>query len=199
MAATLLSSFVQIAAALFVTELVDKDALLILGVSSRGRPALTFLAGVTAFTITTGLFVSIGSVLVLYVPIVWIRLAGGAIMLGYGAWEARGLVGAKVSEAEGSRVEKQKSAAGFFLALVAALVLLDVAGDATEVLTIVLVANYAEPLLVFGAACAGLYAATALEAALGSRLGLLLSPWRLRVLSAMIFFVLGGFILLTSL
>ncbi|MCL5672378.1 MAG: TMEM165/GDT1 family protein [Nitrososphaerota archaeon] len=199
MAAAILSPFATIAAAMFVTELTDKDAILILGVSSRGRPVLTFLAGVTAFTLTTGLFVSIGSVLVLYVPVAWIRLAGGAMMLSYGAWEARGLVGAKVSEMEESRVEKRKSAAGFFLALVGALVFLDVAGDATEVLTVVLVARYAEPLLVFGAACAGLYAATAMEAALGSRLGRLLSPRRLRVLSAAVFFALGGFIFLTSL
>ena len=199
MAASLLSSFAPIAAAFFVTELTDKDALLILGVSSGGRPMLTFIAGVAAFTLTTGLFVSVGSVLILYVPVPWVRLTGGGIMLGYGAWKALGLVGAKVAETEGSKLDKQKSAAAFFFTLVGALVLLDVAGDATEVLTVVMVARYAEPLIVFGAACAGLYAATAMEAALGVKLGRMLSPRRLRVTSAAIFLALGAFILLTSL
>ncbi len=196
MAATILYPFAEIAAALFAAELTDKDAFFILGVSARGRPGLTFLAGVTAFTLTTALFVALGSVLLLYVPVEWVRLAGGAVMLGYGAWAARGLLGKKQAEGDGSRAGERKSAAGFFLALVGALVALDVAGDATEVLTIVLVARYAEPLLVFGGACAGLYAATAMEAALGSSLGRLLTPPRVRALSAVVFLGLGAIILL---
>ncbi|MDG6916741.1 MAG: TMEM165/GDT1 family protein [Nitrososphaerota archaeon] len=199
MAVSLLSDFAPIAVVFFVAELTDKDALVILSVASRGRPVLTFLAGVAAFTFTTGLFVSIGSVLMLYVPVLWVRLAGGGIMLGYGAWKAWGLVGADAEETDGSKVDRQRSAAVFFFTLVGALVLLDVAGDATEVLTIVLVARYAEPLLVFGAACAGLYAATAMETALGVKLGRALSPLRLRVLSAGILLALGAFIILTSL
>jgi putative Ca2+/H+ antiporter (TMEM165/GDT1 family) len=199
MAVSLLSDFAPIAVVFFVAELTDKDALVILSVASRGRPVLTFLAGVAAFTFTTGLFVSIGSVLMLYVPVLWVRLAGGGIMLGYGAWKAWGLAGADAEETDGSKVDRQRSAAVFFFTLVGALVLLDVAGDATEVLTIVLVARYAEPLLVFGAACAGLYAATAMETALGVKLGRALSPLRLRVLSAGILLALGAFIILTSL
>ena len=198
MAAAALASLFPIAATIFVAELTDKDALLILGMSARGRPMATFFAGVTAFTLTTGLFVSLGSVLLLYVPVLWVRLAGATIMLGYGAWEARGLLGAGVAEREESQVEKRKSLAGFFFALAGALVLLDVAGDATEVLTIVFVAHYADPLLVFGGACVGLYAATALEAALGSRVGRVITRRRLRALSAAIFLALGAFILLTN-
>ena len=119
-------------------------------------------------------------------------------MLGYGLWEARGLVGKKAEEEEESRVEKARSPRAAFLTLVAALALLDIAGDATEVLTIVFAAHYANAPLVFSGALTGLVLATALETALGNRLGRLLTPRRLRYLSAAVFLALGVFILVLS-
>ena len=83
-----------------------------------------------------------------------------------------------------------------FLALVASLALLDLAGDATEVLTIVLVASYGSPLFVFSSVYVGLFSAAALEATLGSKLGRLLTPRRIRIGSAVIFILLGLFIIL---
>lgn len=186
------------AASLFVVELTDKDAFLVLAASASGRPGLTFLSGVAAFTLTTGLFVVIGSFMLLYIPVAWVRIAGGVVMLCYGAWAGAGLSRGGPQAGDRPRGGGRRSAAGAFLALVGALVALDVAGDATEVLTIVMVARYADPLLVFTGACAGLYAATALEAAVGSRLGLLLTPRRLRSLSAAVFLGLGAVVLLGS-
>ena len=198
MAAFSASSFATIAAVLFVTELTDKDALLLLGVSSRVRWWVAFFAGAAAFTFTTFLFVAVGSVLVDFVPVYWVRLAGGVVMIGYALWEGRGLMGRGAAEEEESKVQRAAGQWREFLALVAALALLDVAGDATEVLTIVFVAHYANAVLVFSGALTGLLAATAVEATVGNRLGRVLTPRRLRILSVAVFLALGASILLLN-
>jgi putative Ca2+/H+ antiporter (TMEM165/GDT1 family) len=191
-----LLDFATIAATLFVAELTDKDALLLIAVSTRVRVRLAFLAGATAFMITTTIIVAAGSLIVTVVPVDWVRLAGGIVMLAYGLWEARGLVGKGAVEREESRVERTGSAWRVFVALVAALALLDLAGDATEVLTIVLVAHYGAPLFVFSAVLIGLVSAAAVETTLGNRLGRLLTPRRLQIGSAVVFLLLGSAIIL---
>ncbi|MDG6963498.1 MAG: TMEM165/GDT1 family protein [Nitrososphaerota archaeon] len=193
-----LYAFFGIAAALFVAELTDKDAFLLLAVSAKVKARVAFLAGATAFVLTTTLFVGAGSLLLTVVPVAWVRLAGGAVMLGYGGWQARGLVGYRTVEEEESRVERSGTALGAFLTLVASLAFLDIAGDATEVLTVVLVSKYSDLLFVFTAVCTGLIAATAFETALGNRLGRLLTPRRLRVVSAAVFLALGVAILVSG-
>jgi putative Ca2+/H+ antiporter (TMEM165/GDT1 family) len=191
-----IASFATIVATIFVAELTDKDALLLLAISTKVRPRLAFLAGATAFTFTTTVIVAAGSLIVAVVPVNWVRLAGGVVMLGYGLWEAHGLVGEKEVEEQESRIARSGSEWRIFLALVASLALLDLAGDATEVLTVVLVAQYGSPVFVFLSVCAGLLSAAALETALGSRLGRLLTPRRLQIGSAAIFILLGLFIIL---
>lgn len=186
-----------IAAAIFVAELADKDAFLLITVSTKVRARVAFLAGATAFALTTALFVTLGAVIVNFVPVYWVRLAGGAVMVAYALWEARGLVGAGEVAKEEARVGKTARPWRAFLALVAALALLDIAGDATEVLTIVFVARYADPLLVFLGAWAGLACASAVETALGNRLGKVLTPGRLRYVSVAVFLALGAYIILT--
>jgi len=184
-------TFATIAATLFVTELTDKDALLLIAVSTKVRARLAFSAGATAFIITTTIIVTVGSLIVAAVPVEWIRLAGGVVMIGYGLWEARGLMGKEAVERQESRIARSGSAWRVFLALVGSLALLDLAGDATEVLTVVLVAQYGAALFVFSAVCSGLISAAAVETALGNRLGKVLTPKRLQITSVAIFVLLG--------
>jgi putative Ca2+/H+ antiporter (TMEM165/GDT1 family) len=193
-----LVSFGAIAITLFVTELTDKDAFLLITLSTKVKARIVFLAGATAFTITTIILVTAGSLLTSLVPVYWIRIAGGVIMLGYGIWQARGLLGMKAVMEEESRVQKAGTPWKAFAAMVGALALLDLAGDATEVLVIVFVAHYRDLLFVSTAVLLGLLSATALETALGSRLGSLLTPKRLRIVSAVVFLLLGAGILLLN-
>jgi putative Ca2+/H+ antiporter (TMEM165/GDT1 family) len=195
MADLALASLGAIAGAIFVAELTDKDAFLLIGVSMKMKAWVAFLAGITAFTITTTLFVTLGSILVTVVPVYLIRDAGGVVMLAYGLWQARGLVGLRAVEEQESLVARSGSPLRAFLALVAALAFLDIAGDATEVLTIVFVAHYSNLVFVFAGVCAGLYLATAVETAMGSRLGRLLTPGRLQYVSVGVFVTLGLLIL----
>jgi Ca2+/H+ antiporter, TMEM165/GDT1 family len=160
------------------------------------RVRVVFSAGAVAFIFTTTVLVTTGSLLVAFVPVYLVRLAGGVVMIAYGLWTARGLMGLGAIEVEESRIESKGTAWGSFFALVAALAVLDLAGDATEVLTLVFVARYQDPILVFLGACFGLISATAVETALGNRLGRLFTPRRLRVGSAAVFLTLGTLILL---
>jgi len=196
MAELTILSFATIAATLFVAELTDKDALLLLAVSTKVKARLAFSAGATAFLITTAVIVAAGSLIVAVVPVEYIRLAGGFVMIGYGLWEARGLIGEGAVGLQESRVARTGSTWRVFLALIGSLALLDLAGDATEVLTVVLVAQYSSPLFVFSAVYLGLIAAVAVETALGNRLGKLLTPRRLQIGSAAIFILLGMAIIL---
>ena len=191
----LLTSFGAIAGSIFLAELADKDAFLLITVSTKVRVRIALLAGVTAFTVNTALFVTIGAALTALIPVYWVRLAGGVVMLAYGLWEARSLVGLREVQEQEEKVEKTGSSWKAFLALVAALSLLDIAGDATMVLTIVFVAHYADPLLVFFGACAGLFSAATVETALGSRIGKFLTPDRLRYLSVAVFLTIGALII----
>jgi len=184
-------SFATVAATIFAAELTDKDALLLIAISTKVRARLAFLAGATAFIFTTTIIVGAGSLIVAVVPVFWIRVTGGVVMIGYGLWEVRGLVGQGQVERQESRIAHGGSQWRIFATLVAALALLDLAGDATEVLTIVLVAQYAVPLFVFSSVCVGLLSAAAVETALGNRLGALLTPRRLQFGSAGIFLILG--------
>ena len=69
--------------------------------------------------------------------------------------------------------------------------LLDLAGDATEVLTILFVARFGDAFLVFIAAVMALTAASAVETMIRNRLSGILSATRVRVFSAILFLVIG--------
>jgi putative Ca2+/H+ antiporter (TMEM165/GDT1 family) len=193
-----LAAFVTIAITIFIAELTDKDAFLLIALSTRVRAGLVFLAGTVAFVFTTTVIIAFGSALVAVVPVDWVRLAGGLVMIAYGIWQARGLLGMGAVAEEESRIERARSAWKTFAAMVAGLALLDLAGDATEVITIVFVARFADPFFVFAAVCLGLICATAVETTLGSKLGRLLTPKRMRVVSAGVFLVLGALILILN-
>ena len=173
--------------------MTDKDALLLLSLATRFKAWVVFAAGSVAFTITSAIIVTLGHFLIDYVPVSWVSLAGGAIMVGYGVWR---FFYAKRGEEEVIGVEKlsvkvSKGMASVFLSAVILLALLDLAGDATEVLTILFVARFGEPFIVFVSAVTGLIAATALETAIGHRLRKILGARRLRIFSVLVFLVIG--------
>lgn len=191
--------FATIAAALFVVELTDKDALLILALATSQKPIRVFLAGSVAFFLTTTVIVTFGAALVTFVQVSWIRIAGGGVMLGYGLLVASRIARNRGMEENDPKVQQGGAVRRGFLGMVGSLALLDLAGDATEVLIIVLLAHYGNPILVFSAALSGLVAAVAFETALGSTLGRILTSKRLLYFSAGTFLLIGSYILATSL
>lgn len=196
MAEELLLSLGIIVGTMFVAELTDKDAFLILALSTRIRPSRVFLAGATAFILTSAVIVTTGALLVTIVPIVWVRYVGGGVMIAYGLWEVKGLVGQRLIEKEESRLLRNNGGWRTFAAMVGTLALLDLAGDATEILIVLFMAQYSDALLVFAGSCVGLVTATAFETALGNRLGRLLTPQRIRYGSIVVFLALGTSIII---
>ena len=198
------SALVLMASAIFVVELTDKDALLLLALATRTKQSLVFAAGVTAFTITTAIIVTIGHFLVSALPVFWIKIAGGVIMIGYGLWEFF-----KVSkEKEEKELAKdrnkllayssRRNLLSAFAGMVSMLAILDLAGDATEILTIVFVARFGNALLVFVGALMGLVAATAVETAIGSQLTKVFSLARIRLFSLGVFLIVGSALIITT-
>ena len=55
----LLTEFVTVVATIFIAELTDKDALLLLALATKMKPWAAFAAGATAFTITSAIIVCI--------------------------------------------------------------------------------------------------------------------------------------------
>jgi putative Ca2+/H+ antiporter (TMEM165/GDT1 family) len=197
----LAGAFLTVVITIFVAELTDKDALLLLSLATRMRPLLVFAAGSVAFTITSAIIVLLGSVLVEYVPIFWVKIVGGIIMIGYAALEyLRGLRAEKNPEKKAEKFSKNfgKREAYAFMGILVSLIVLDLAGDGTELVTIVFVAQFGNALLVFAGAVAALVAASAVEAALGSRLSKLLSAKKIRYVSVVVFLIIGSVIILTS-
>jgi len=195
---SLVVPFFTVVITIFIAELTDKDALLLLALATRIRPRIAFAAGATAFTITTTIIVSVGYFLVNVVPVFWIRLAGGVIMIAFAIWQ---YVSTEEESEEKRLLErtKRKTAWSIFLGAVSLLIILDLAGDATEILTIVLVARFSNALLVFLGAVLALVTASGVETILGSRLKRFLSPKRLRILSLLVFLVIGSLVIVTTL
>jgi putative Ca2+/H+ antiporter (TMEM165/GDT1 family) len=201
--ATLISAFLTIVSAIFIAELTDKDALLLLTLATKTKAWVVFAAGSFAFTITSAIIVSVGYLLVSIVPVSLITIAGGLIMIGYAAW---GFFKAQKGEEKETGEAERRITAGasrnvwaVFLTIVSFLVLLDLAGDATEVLTILFVARYENTLLVFTGAVCALVAASAVETMIGNRLSRILTHERIRIVSTLVFLVIGTTAILTAL
>ncbi len=196
-----LAAFLTIAGTIFIVELTDKDALFLLSLATTKSGWLVFAAGSIAFTITSGIIVLVGSALVSYVPVIWIKLAGGGIMLAYAVWVyVRGLKAERSIGRQDGRLLKggNRRELYAFLAIVSSLMVLDLAGDATELVTVLFVAQYRDILLVFTGAVAALVAASGLEAILGNSLGRVLSARGARYLSTSVFLIIGAVIIVTS-
>ena len=198
----LLSALATIVTAIFVAELTDKDALLLLSLATRIKPRVVFAAGSVAFTLTTVIIVTVGYFLVRLVPVALISLAGGVVMIAYGTWS---FFKSNVEEQELAGAERKlslkpsRSLWSVFLSAVALLMVLDLAGDATEVLTLLFVARFQDTVVVFTGAVAALIAATAVETILGNRLSKILSFRRIRIFSLFVFLIIGTAAILTAL
>jgi Ca2+/H+ antiporter, TMEM165/GDT1 family len=187
---------------IFVTELSDKDALFLLALATKTKALVVFAAGSVAFTISTTIIILFGSLLIRFVPIVAIKLAGGSIMLIYAVWGYYRLSNQQLQIDEREERLLGRSASkgiwSIFIPAVLTLIALDIAGDATELVTIVLLARFDDALVVFLGAVIGLVAAVAVETALGNRLGRILSPQRIKYLSIVIFLAIGLIVIVTT-
>ena len=122
-------------------------------------------------------------------------------MVGYGMWSYK-MDRDSDEAAEVERKLSENSSKGeesVFLNAVGLLALLDLAGDATEVLTILFVARFQNVLIVFIAAVVALITATAVETTVGRKLSSILSAKRIRIFSLLVFLVFGTTAIISAL
>jgi len=186
---------------IFVAELTDKDALFLLALATKTKPSIVFVSGSVAFAVSTAIIVGLGSVLIALVPVFYIKLAGGVVMVGYAVFEYYRFTNEKRAVDEREERLLGKAAGGALSVIFPAiltLVLLDLAGDGTELVTIVLLARFQDALVVYAGAVIGLVGAVAVETTLGNRLARVISPSRLRYLSIAVFLAIGTAVIATT-
>ncbi len=120
-------------------------------------------------------------------------------MIGFGLWTYFRSDSDEKEEERLIRRTLKKTEWSVFIGAVSLLILLDLAGDATEVLTIVYVAKFENTLLVFLGAVLALILASGVETLLGRKIGKLLSTKHIRLISLVVFLLIGSIIVATTL
>ncbi len=171
-------------------ELLDRTSFALVAYSSK-HPALPSWAGAaTAFLGTTTIAVVVGASLeaAFRTELVWVRVGGGVVLLGYAAYLAL------VPEADRQPPTGRSAWMGAFL-----LIFLLELGDTTMVFTILFVVEFGQLLAVFVGAALALACVSAFSATLGSRLGARVAPRTLEWIVVAVLTVAGGVTILYAL
>jgi putative Ca2+/H+ antiporter (TMEM165/GDT1 family) len=166
-------------------ELVDRTSFALIGLAARVRALGAWLGGASAFVATTAIAVAVGTTLEGFLGpgrLEWLRVAGGAFLIGYAAWTLLG-----PGEAE---PEARPSLRGAFAAAFVTIFLLEL-GDTTMVFEVVFVPTFGWLAVLVGGVV-GLVTVAAWDVWLGGRIGLRLSPETVRRVVAAILFAVGA-------
>jgi len=181
----------------FVAELPDKTALASLVLATHLPPRQVVVGAWLAFLVQTLVAVLAGSVLQL-LPVQPVRIAAGLGFLLFAVLALRRNVEQEIEQerqdVETGRGRRSPPWLASFLVVFAA-----EWGDLTQLATAGLVAHTGRPLEVGLGALAALWVVTVLAATTGARLARLLRPEVLNRVSALLFTVIGLFIIVTSL
>jgi putative Ca2+/H+ antiporter (TMEM165/GDT1 family) len=162
-----LSIFLIVYAVVAGTEFIDRTNFAVIGLSAKQPPFPTWTGAAAAFLITSAIAVAIGAGLVELVggKVVYLRLGGAALLFGYAIYLFL------VPPGERTPTTGRSAAATAF-----ALIFLLELGDTTQILEVLFVASFANPLMVFAAGALGLMTVAAVGCTIGSRLGARVEP-----------------------
>lgn len=171
-------------------ELADRTNFALIGLASREPPLSVWAGAASAFAVTTLLSVVIGTALLALLggQVVYLRLAGGILLLAYAAYLALA--------PESPRTVRAARSAG--LTAFVLIFLLEL-GDTTMILTMNFVFTLGNPLLVGIAAGLALIAVAASACFIGSRLGSRIDPRKLERLVIVILGLVGAITILYAL
>ncbi|HLK90495.1 MAG TPA: TMEM165/GDT1 family protein [Polyangia bacterium] len=177
--------FASIFAVIFVAELPDKTALASLVLATRHR-ALPVLAGSAAALAIQSLVAVIAGSLLSLLPARGVHIGSGVLFLVSAVLMWR----KKEEEAE---TKDEGGELGFTKAFTMSFMVVFVAewGDLTQLATASFAARYKQPLLVFCAATAALWAVAAVAVVAGNRAGKLLDPKLTQRIAAVLFALVG--------
>lgn len=178
--------FLVVALVIGGLELFDRTSFALIALSSRAHAFGTWAGGSVAFVATTAVSVALGAGLAsLFGPdhIGLLRVGGGAFLVAYALWIARG------HEEESARASGTAHTA--FAAALTTILLLEL-GDTTMIFEIIFVANFGW-LVVLVAGSLALVAVAAWDVWLGRTLGARVDPARLRRIVVVVLLAVGGF------
>jgi putative Ca2+/H+ antiporter (TMEM165/GDT1 family) len=160
-------TFLLIYAVIGGLELTDRTNFALIGFAARHPPLPTWAGAAAAFVATSALAVAIGAALVgvLHNEILYLRLGGGLLLLGYAGylwWTP----------------EEERKVPGARSAAVAAFILIFLLelGDTTMIFLATFVFLTPDPLLVFAAGALALSTVAASASVIGSKLGARVEP-----------------------
>lgn len=184
--------FCSVFVLIFLAELPDKTALATLVMATRNHPLGVFIGACSAFVVQSAIAVLAGSLLTLLPPL-WVHRAAGAMFLVFAVmmWRKKDEDGEE-SAAAGASSWLKATGASFMVVFVAEW------GDLTQLATAALVARYGQPLLVFFAATLALWSVTGIGVLAGHHLKRFVNPQRLERFAAILFAVVGVFIIASS-
>ncbi|HEY6475275.1 MAG TPA: TMEM165/GDT1 family protein [Polyangia bacterium] len=177
--------FASIFAVIFVAELPDKTALASLVLATRHR-ALPVLVGAAAALAIQSLVAVIAGSLLSLLPARAVHIGSGVLFLLSAVLMWR----KKDEELEGG---KDGGEVGFAKAFTMSFMVVFVAewGDLTQIATAGFAARYKQPVLVFCAATAALWAVASIAVIAGNRAGHLLNPNLTQKIAAVLFALVG--------
>ena len=185
-----LPAYAVVFAVIAGTELLDRTNFALIGLAAKYSPWRVWAGASCAFAITTALSVAIGAALLaaLHGNTIYLRLGGGAVLLGYAGYLAL---------KKGREEDRPAHRSTFWTAFL--LILLLELGDTTMILTVVFVGALPDPYLVGLAAGFALLAVAASASVLGSRLGARVEPASLERLVVVLLAVIGVLTIITAL
>lgn len=171
----LLTEGLTVFAVIFLFEIVDRTNFAMVSLSGKHPPLEVWTGAALAFVVSSAISVAVGAAIVHLLPtyLVWVKVAGGAILIAFGAREILG----KEEEAEEASAEDRLGRSlppGKVRLTAFALILFLEMGDNTQILTFEFVASAgAAPglsvlLVIFVAATLALWCTSAVGARSGA-------------------------------
>jgi putative Ca2+/H+ antiporter (TMEM165/GDT1 family) len=189
-------SFLTTFGLVLLLELGDKTQLLVLSLTTRtGRPVPVFAGAALALIAATALAAAFGSVLLRFIPEVWLSRLAGVVFIGVGLLLLRAtLRGQKDGAGRAIKMPEGTSRPGALRLTASTFGLLFLAemGDKSQISVVTLVAETGDPAAVFLGAALALSSLTLAAALAGQALARLIPAGWLHRASAVLFIVLGA-------
>jgi putative Ca2+/H+ antiporter (TMEM165/GDT1 family) len=184
------AAFVIVFAVVGGFELLDRTNFALIGLAAKNPPLAVWAGAAAAFVATSALAVAIGAALLALLGgnVFWLRLGGGALLLGYAGYLLL------VPETDRRPPTGRSAWTTAFL-----LIFLLELGDTTMILTIIFAGSFELPVIVFAAAALALSLVAASAALIGSQLGPRVEPVVLERVVIGILSIVGVFTILWAL
>jgi putative Ca2+/H+ antiporter (TMEM165/GDT1 family) len=173
---------------IFIAEFGDKTQLTAVVLSSKGSSISVFTGAMAAFFLVDGVSALLGGQLLGFLPYRLVALGSGLVFVGFGVFSL--FRGDGEFEVESSRAT--------FLKTFSLIALMEL-GDKTQLASIVLAAEFQNPVIVVVGVMFALSAVTLIGVALGTKLLRLIPKRYLRIGTSLLFILFGAIFILDAL